>query len=169
MHDGSRRQTSFARLERLCRQHGLALTVQRRLIFAALAERRDHPTADQVYAAVRDRLPGVSRTTVYRVLETFVRAGVIAVACHPGAAARYDPLTHRHHHLVCLRCGKIVDLEDPRLDALPMPRVRGRDFQINDYSVHFRGVCARCRIQSATKPTTKRPRKARKPTRRKRS
>jgi Fur family peroxide stress response transcriptional regulator len=99
--------------ERLCREHGLALTVQRREVFAAMLERRDHPTAEQIYAKVKGRVPGVSRTTVYRVLETLVGAGVITKACHPGAAARYDPLTRRHHHLVCLHCEKVVDLEDP--------------------------------------------------------
>lgn len=133
------------RFERLCRERGLALTIQRRTIFAALLGRRDHPTADQVYEAVRPRLAGVSRTTVYRVLETLVQAGVITKACHPGAATRYDPLTRRHHHLVCLRCEKIVDIDDPGLDALPIPSVPGEAFEITDYCVHFRGLCAQCR------------------------
>lgn len=133
--------------ERFCREHGLALTVQRREVFAAMLERRDHPTAEQIYAAVKERVPGVSRTTVYRVLETLVGAGVITKACHPGAAARYDPLTRRHHHLVCLGCDKIVDLEDPRLDRLPMPRVRKRGFKIGDYCIHFTGLCAGCRAK----------------------
>lgn len=131
-----------------CRAHGLALTVQRRVIFDALVDRQDHPTADQIYAVVRNRLPGVSRTTVYRVLETLVQAGVIAKACHPGTAARYDPLTHRHHHLVCLHCDKLVDWHDARLDALPLPRgATAAGFEIDDYSVHFRGTCAACRAR----------------------
>jgi Fur family peroxide stress response transcriptional regulator len=142
-HAGSPRE----RFERLCRRHGLALTIQRRAIFAALVERRDHPTADQVFAAVRGRLPGVSRTTVYRVLETLVHAGLITKACHPGAAARYDPRTQRHHHLVCLHCEKIVDYDDPTLDTLPLPRLRGARFEIHDYCIHFRGVCAECRAR----------------------
>lgn len=52
---------------------------------------------------------------------------------------------HQHHHLVCLDCGHIIDLEDPRLNQLPWPDVGESGFQIQDYHVHFRGRCARCR------------------------
>jgi len=137
--------------EEQCRRHGLALTVQRRAVFEAIYLRRDHPTADQIYAVVRRRLPGVSRTTVYRVLETFVRAGLITKACHPGAAARYDPVVRRHHHLVCLRCEKIVDFLDSRLDQLPTPKAPRHGFVIDDHCVHFRGLCGDC----AAKPDRK--------------
>jgi len=166
-------------IEELCRRHGLALTIQRRLIFATLADRRDHPTADQVYEAVMDKLPGISRTTVYRVLETLARIGAITKVCHPGAAVRYDPLTHRHHHLVCLRCGTINDFEDRRLDRLPSPRLPAGTFQVQDYCVHFRGVCANCAagtrksVRQAASPqiegertTRERPHKARNKTER---
>lgn len=144
---------------RLCRQRGLALTIQRQLIFAVLVRRRDHPTADQMYALVRRRLPGISRATVYRVLETLARAGLIAKACHPGTAARYDPCTHQHHHLVCTRCGRMTDLEDPRLDRLPRPQVSRRTFRITDYCVHFRGLCRGCLRSVAVRRTPRRARR----------
>jgi Fe2+ or Zn2+ uptake regulation protein len=87
---------------------------------------------------------------VYRVLETLVQTGVIAKACHPGAAARYDALMRRHHHLVCLHCEKVMDLEDARYDALPMPQIKAGKFEITDYCVHFRGICADCRAKDKT-------------------
>ncbi|HRX84343.1 MAG TPA: transcriptional repressor, partial [Phycisphaerae bacterium] len=65
-------ESSLEWFEQLCRQQGLALTVQRRTILSVLLDSDDHPTADQVYEIVRQRLPGLSRTTVYRVLDTFV-------------------------------------------------------------------------------------------------
>lgn len=136
-----------ARFEQRCRARGLARTTQRRVIYAFVAGRHDHPTADQVYEGVRARLPGVSRTTVYRVLETLVRAGLITKACHPGAAARYDPRTERHHHLVCVHCETMADVDDARLNDLPLPRVRRDEFEIADYCVHFRGVCAACQAK----------------------
>src|SRR5580692_3385847 len=98
--------------EKLCREQGLPVTVQRRVILESLAGREDHPTADQVFEIVAPRLPGLSRTTVYRVLETLVELGVIHKASHLGSAARYDPNTQRHHHLTCLNCHKVVDMED---------------------------------------------------------
>ena len=68
-------------LEVACRHRGVPLTVQRRLILQALAGRHDHPTADQILQQVRKRLPEVSRTTVYRVPETFVDLGLAVKIC----------------------------------------------------------------------------------------
>ena len=87
----------------------------------SLMHRHDHPTADQIAEDVAIRLPGVSRTTVYRVLDTLVRISIARKVCHPGAAARFEVESHRHHHLVCVQCGRMIDLEDPRLDKLPFP------------------------------------------------
>lgn len=137
----------LAELVTACRREGLPVTVQRRVILEALAGRDDHPTADQVYAQVRGRLPNVSRTTVYRVLETLVALGVARKTASPGAAARFDPRTHRHHHLVCSACEAIVDVHDPALDGLRLGSARRAGFDVEDYSVHFRGLCPKCRRQ----------------------
>ena len=127
------------------REKGLPITNQRRSVFEAVLGRDDHPTAEQVYRAVRVGLPQISRMTVHRILGTFVSLGLLSKTCHPGSSARFDPKLHQHHHLVCLDCGEILDLEDPRLNRLPWPDVARRGFQIEDYHIHFRGRCACCR------------------------
>lgn len=138
--------TRIQQFERLCRERGLPRTVHRRAVLEIMLDREDHPTADQVYAEMRARLPGISRTSVYRILEMLVSVGMVNKVCHPGsAAARFDPRTQQHHHLVCLSCERIIDVEDPRLNRLPLPDVRSHGFQIDDYLIHFRGVCADCR------------------------
>jgi Fur family peroxide stress response transcriptional regulator len=136
-----------AGFERECRRRGLALTVQRHAVFEELAVRRDHPTADQVYDAVRGRLPGLSRTTVYRVLETLVEAGLARKVQHVDAVVRFDPVTERHHHLVCERCGRLVDLDDAQVPRVALPAVAGTGFRIKDYSISFVGLCAGCAKQ----------------------
>jgi Fe2+ or Zn2+ uptake regulation protein len=93
--------------------------------------------------------------TVHRVLGTFVSLGLVAKSCHPGSAARFDPKLRRHHHLVCLDCGRMIDVEDARLDHLPWPKVNPKEFQIKDYDVHFRGRCARCRQTATGVPRTR--------------
>ena len=131
--------------EAACRAQGLPVTVQRRRIFEALLGRTDHPTPDQVYAAVKDTLPGISRTTVYRVLETLVGLGVLAKASSPSAATRVDPRTHRHHHLVCQRCDRLVDVDDAAVEhRIRPPDVRQQGFAIHTYSIYFTGLCAAC-------------------------
>ena len=135
-------------LEVACRNSDLPLTIQRRVILQVLADRDDHPTADQILQQVRKRLPEVSRTTVYRVLDTLVDLGLAVKICSPGTGARFDPKTHRHHHLVCVQCETVMDLEAPALNSLPLPDTRTRAFDIHDYSIHFRGLCAHCKEQS---------------------
>lgn len=132
-------------LGQLCRERGMPLTVQRRAILAAMLDLDNHPTADQVHEAMEKSMPGVSRTTVYRTLETLVRLGVITKACHPGSAVRYDNRIDIHHHLVCLHCDAVVDISDTRLDELPVPDTSSWDFEVLDYRVQFRGVCRHCK------------------------
>jgi Fur family peroxide stress response transcriptional regulator len=138
------------------RQSGLAVTTQRRAVFEAIQDRTDHPTAEQLYRAVRDLLPQVSRMTVHRILGTFVSLGLVARTCHPGSSARFDPKLHQHHHLVCLSCGRIVDVEDARLNRIPWPAIKAQEFQIQDYNIHFRGRCGECRKKSKSRRSTRR-------------
>jgi Fur family transcriptional regulator, peroxide stress response regulator len=150
----SHKQPRLDRFVAAHRESGLPVTIQRRAVFEAILDRQDHPTAEQVYRAVRPDLPQISRMTVHRILATFVSLGLVSKTCHPGSAARFDPKTHQHHHLVCLDCGAIIDVEDPRLNRIPWPKVNPREFTIEDYHVHFRGRCARCR-QKARAPQHK--------------
>ena len=138
-------------IEKICREHSLPLTTQRRAVLEALASRRDHPTVDEIWADVRKTTPEISRTTVYRILEVFALLRVVRKVCHPGAMARYEIRMGRHHHLLCLDCGLIRDLEDPALDHVTLP---GEDsgFRIEDYSIQFRGLCSRCAAGAASRP-----------------
>ena len=136
--------TKLLQFQEISRRHALPVTAQRRIVLETLAARIDHPTADQLYDEVRHLLPGISRTTVYRVLDTFVRTGLIRKISTPAARARFDADTSRHHHLSCVGCEKVLDLFDQRLDQLPVPRKEGEPFVVQDYSVTFTGVCAAC-------------------------
>jgi len=131
--------------ERLCRSKGMSFTVQRRVVLQEVLERDDHPTADQILETVKDRVPGISRTTVYRVLDTLADMGVIRRLHHAGASARFDGKIHRHHHLICRMCNKVIDLEDQKLDRLRVSHVSREGFEIEDFSVHVIGTCSACR------------------------
>ncbi len=134
-------------LRRRCRERGLVLTPQRRAILRAVLDLDDHPTADRVHAVLGRRRVRVSRATVFRTLEAFARLGIITKACHPGSAVRYDRRTDRHHHLVCMRCNRVIDIQDARLDALPVPDTRRFGFVVSDFKVQLRGTCKECREQ----------------------
>jgi Fur family peroxide stress response transcriptional regulator len=136
----------------LCRMRGLSQTVQRRAILAELARRTDHPTADQLYEELQPQFGGLSRTTVYRVLETFVRIGLARRITSPEAKARFDADTSRHHHFICLECGSVSDVHDPRLNLIELPPPQAGDFRILDYSITFSGICPHCQTPPDDSP-----------------
>jgi len=137
------------KLKEVCRERGLPLTTQRRTVLEVLLGREDHPTADQILEAVQEKSPQISRRTVYRVLETLAEWRLIRRVHHPGATARFDAKVHRHHHLVCIRCSRIVDLESRDLDGIPMPKGRPHGFDVCDFSVQLMGMCPECRKEQA--------------------
>ena len=131
-------------MEELCRKNRLSLTVQRRTILENLSSRNDHPTADQIYAAIKDQLTGVSRTTVYRVLETFVQLGLAQKISNPEAKARFDADTSRHHHAACVACEKVIDFDARLLPDIDLKNADLGGFEVYDCSVVAIGLCKDC-------------------------
>ena len=126
----------------LFRAKKVPLTHQRLAVYEELTGRRDHPSAEALYASLKKAYPSLSLATVYKTLQTLHELGMVARVDSPTAQARYDAIVDTHHHAVCSACGDIQDLFDPRLDKLPAPSARG--FHISGHSVHFHGLCASC-------------------------
>jgi len=129
-----------------CRKAGLPVTSQRLVIMAALASRLDHPTADDIFEVVKETLPGISRTTVYRVLDLLVRLGVAVRIHSPAARSRFDADIRRHHHAVCQVCERVVDLPAPAFDGISIPDGKAAAFTVSGYSVKFIGACLACAV-----------------------
>jgi len=153
--EDDRLHEGILRFEQICRERGIPVTVQRRVVLEELLESSTHPTADQIQRGVQRRIPGISQTTVYRVLELLVELDLARKTCSPGTACRYDGRTVRHHHLVCLSCDRIVDHDDPALNDLPFPDRGSTGFELREYSVQFLGTCPDC--LNAPKDTEKIP------------
>lgn len=143
--DAAEKARRRAALEKALGERGLPVTVQRRAIFDVVLEHGSHPTVDEIFARVQRRLPGVSRATVHRTLETFSDLGILAKAPLPGRATRYDTLLERHHHAICDRCEAILDLRDMSLTELPLPDTAALGFEARDVVVQVRGLCRSCR------------------------
>lgn len=132
-------------LKDVCRARGISLTPQRRAVMRALTARHDHPTADQLYDDLSLQMPGMSRTTVYRVLEMFERVGLVRKIDSRASKAHYDADTGLHPHLVCLGCGKVSDYQDRGFGVLHPPAITDDGFVIVDYAVTLVGYCMHCR------------------------
>jgi Fur family peroxide stress response transcriptional regulator len=140
--------------QRLCREQNRRATLQRRMVLEAVLDLDNHPTADQVYEALAGREPGIARTTVYRSLDELGRMGVIPKVSHLGSAVRYDARADRHHHLVCLRCDAVIDIDDERLDAVGAPDTSAFGFEVTDVRVQLRGLCRGCRENPGREEST---------------
>ena len=138
----------LTRLSEICRERGLTLTVQRRAILETLVGRTDHPSAEQVFESVTSRLPGVSRATIYRALETLAEMGLVRAVAHAGEVGRYDVRTDDHHHLVCDHCGAIADWEAAVSPSFPVPARELTGWDLRSVSVNFHGRCGSCATAS---------------------
>lgn len=123
------------------RSKGLKITPQRLAIFDALQGDAGHPTALTVYERVRATMPAISLRTVYQALNDLADMGMIRCISIGGDAARYDPNTAEHHHLVCSRCGAITDTY---LDVSSLRPEGAEAFDVTRASVVLEGTCARC-------------------------
>lgn len=137
-------QEKLDELFQACRVHGLPMTIQRRTVMETLAGREDHPGAEEVFEEARHRVPGLSRTTVYRVLETMVQLGVAARVAHLGSQTRFDAQTSPHPHAICVKCGRVVNFEPSTALELMIPS-ESNGFQLTGYQVVVHGICPRCR------------------------
>ena len=90
---------------------GFRWTRQRREVFALLDGHRDHPTAAEIYARVRENLPDISLATVYNCLETLVGAGLVKQVNFERGPSRYCPNQREHAHLYDETSGEIHDVE----------------------------------------------------------
>lgn len=124
------------------KDRGIPLTHQRLAVYEELSGRHDHPSAETLYASLKKAYPSLSLATVYKTLQTLHEMGVVTRVDSPTAQARYDAIVETHHHAVCAACGRIEDVFDARLDALPAPSAPG--FVPTGHSVHFHGLCAKC-------------------------
>jgi Fe2+ or Zn2+ uptake regulation protein len=130
------------------RNRGIAVTPQRLAVMASLQNRRDHPTAENIYREVRQQLPAISFNTVYKTLEILCQKGMVIKINPLHEVARYDGKTAPHAHLICRQCHRIVDL-DWRPEKFPsLPPDDQHGFQIEQPSLTFWGLCPQCQHQS---------------------
>ncbi|OUQ17187.1 transcriptional repressor [Lachnoclostridium sp. An14] len=117
---------------------------QRESIKACLMARHDHPTADAIYASIREEFPNISLGTVYRNLNLLVELGEIQkLRCGDGAD-HFDADTRPHYHFMCRECGCIEDLPmeiSQEINDLAQEHVHGK---IDSHITYFYGVCENC-------------------------
>ena len=152
----------FARFVARCRAAGLVVTPQRLAVFRHLAAGHGHPSAEELYVAIRREMPSLSLATVYKTLDVLGRIGAVRRVAGRGARRRWDAGRESPHHLVCIECGSVSDVRDARLDAVKRRTavLAGRHgFQASGHVVEIFGRCAVC-LGSTRAPAASRRRRA---------
>jgi Fur family transcriptional regulator, peroxide stress response regulator len=130
-----------------CRKGGLAVTPQRLAIIHALLSSAEHPRADAVYEVVRREHPHISRATVHRTLETLCEIGEARKVTTLHDSARYDGNLAPHHHVVCVKCRRVRDIEIPELEQVLHGRAAIGDFKVLGSSLEIQALCSECSDQ----------------------
>ncbi len=121
------------------------LTSQRAIILGFVKENYTHPTVDGVFRHVKDRLPRISKKTVYSNLQFLCSKGLIQEVRIKGVL-RYEPKQLPHPHTFCRKCGRIEDVKLSNLiSELDKPAKKLKDFDVDFVSITFYGVCKKCK------------------------
>jgi len=125
---------------------GIRLTPQRQEVLRVLLEENGHFSAEEIWRRVQRRYAGVSFDTIYRTLHLLTRAGLASEVDFADGCRRFEFAGKgHHHHLVCLRCGRIEELPFCLDDCLARVREKKPDFQIAGHAFKVYGYCRHCR------------------------
>jgi Fur family ferric uptake transcriptional regulator len=129
----------------LLERSGLRPTRQRVAVLGVLAAERNDATAQEIHAVLAGSGERVGLATVYRTLAALSECGAVdALSHHPGETCYRLCSEEHHHHLVCERCHRVVELVDCDLDFWLIERARAHGFTISTHSVEATGICADC-------------------------
>jgi Fe2+ or Zn2+ uptake regulation protein len=124
---------------------GFRVTEPRRTVAELIADQEGHFTAADLVDDARRRRLGVGRATIFRALELFSEMGVVERLDLPSGEHAYIPCEPvHHHHVVCSRCGRAVDVEDCGMGAVAREISRRTGFRIDDHRLELYGLCPDC-------------------------
>ena len=128
----------------LCAEHGIAVTHQRQVLYETMQSMPGHPSPEEVFAAVKQRIPSISLATVYKNIHLFVESGVFRELSMHHGTLRVEMNREPHHHLVCSVCKRVTDAEQDEL-GMGSPRLQlANGFLVERVSVDVIGVCPAC-------------------------
>lgn len=131
------------------RSAGYRITPQRVEICRALAESREHPTPQSLYRQMSEKSPGISQATVYNTLTVLRDLGEVVEVGLGQDRTHYEPQSTPHANLICVRCGKIEDIDDPQVAALSQQIASQQGLSIKAAHMDIYGFCRSCQASGA--------------------
>lgn len=150
---GTIREGRIGRIKAQLHDASYKLTPQREATVRVLLENeKDHLSAEEVFLRVKDIAPDTGLATVYRTLELLTELRVVDKINFGDGVSRYDlrqeGAKHFHHHLVCLECGSVEEIQEDLLEDVEKIVESKWNFLVKDHRLTFQGICTDCRQKS---------------------
>ena len=128
-------------------QKGLKSTRQRDVILDSFLSSDKHISIEELYLKLRSKNPGIGYATVYRTLKLFAESGIAREIQFGDGQTRYEHANEgeHHDHLVCTRCGTIIEFENETIEKLQQDIAGSHGFIIENHKLELYGVCAKCK------------------------
>jgi Fur family peroxide stress response transcriptional regulator len=133
-------QDQHDRLNERLAHSGFRFTPHREHVYAVLLEKKDHPTAEEVFIRAKRAMPDISMATVYNCLDALVKSGLARQVTLERGAARFCPNMREHSHFYCDQCQSVFDIELPGGSPLELPA----GFAADRFDITIHGRCPAC-------------------------
>lgn len=139
----------FEKIKELLKDKGFKLTPQRRSVLNIILENDgQHLSTEEIYDLVKISCPEIGLATVYRTMQVLDELGLVYKHNFDDGRVRYEMTQnedHQHHHLICKKCGKVIEVEEDLLEQLETQVENKYGFSITDHNVKFFGYCSTCK------------------------
>lgn len=136
---GDQMELRIDNIDEYLKSNDIKPSYQRIKILEYLIQNKNHPTVDMIYQELVNRIPTLSKTTVYNTLKLFVDKKIVALINIEDNETRYDVDTTFHGHFKCKKCNEVYDIKTE------MPILKDMDdFQIDEYHLYLKGICKKC-------------------------
>ena len=137
-------EEKLERFREFIRESGLKTTRQREDIAQWFFDNNGHMSADQIYRDVKSASPGIGFSTVYRTMKLLVESGLVHERHFGDGEALYENVSTHHDHCICTKCGKIIEFENPQIEALQMSVAERFGFRLSSHKMELYGLCREC-------------------------
>ncbi|GAB4536044.1 MAG: transcriptional repressor [Thermodesulfovibrionia bacterium] len=129
------------------RSKGLKQTEQRKEILRIFLKTEKHLTAEELYRLVKKKIPSIGFSTIYRTLKLLCECELCRELKLEDGTVRYEHLYgHEHHdHIICIRCGKFIEVVDPEIERLQERLAEREGFILKGHKLLMYGICKECK------------------------
>jgi Fur family ferric uptake transcriptional regulator len=126
------------------KEKGLLYSKQREQILGTFMKARNHLTIEDIYNAVRKKNPRIGLATVYRTMKVICDCGLAREVDFGDRLLRFEHKHQHHHHLVCIKCGRIIEVRSDQIESLQKKLAKQHDFTSTRDTMKIFGVCSKC-------------------------